>query len=104
MTDAAAREERYFYSNNAYTASMTALGYNADPYSTQSGNGSASRFYLINVDAGTFTSPPAPPYFKLVATPQATQATDDTDCGVLTLDRAGVKLPSTPGLHCWGSD
>lgn len=102
MTDAAAREERYFYANNAYTNDMTKLGYGADPYSTLNGNGSASRYYLISVDPGTFTV--NPPYFMLKAVPQGAQASDDTVCGTLTLDRAGVKKPQIAGAHCWGGD
>jgi type IV pilus assembly protein PilE len=102
LTDAAAREERYFYEHNQYTSKMTDLGYSDDPHSTVSGNGSPSRYYLVSVEAATFTT--NPPYFKLTAVPQETQAADDTVCGTLSLDRAGVRNPQVPGQHCWGGD
>ncbi len=80
------RQERFFTDNESYTASMTALGFAADP--TPSENG----FYLISaaVAADTYT---------LTATPQGAQ-TSDTGCATLTLNSAGVQ-GSTGGGDCW---
>lgn len=99
LTDAAAREERYFYQNNTYAGDMTLLGFKNNPFSTQSGNGTSSRYYDVDIPVSGSTT------YTIEAVPQATQAADDTDCGTLTLDRTGKKgsADATGTKRCWGS-
>ncbi|TWH64054.1 type IV pilus assembly protein PilE [Azomonas agilis] len=79
LSDAAARQERYFAQNSQYAINISSLGLSGT---------SASGYYTLTVtkdndgDDGGYT---------LTATPQGSQATRDTVCRALTLDAKGVK-------------
>lgn len=97
LTSLAGMEERYFYSNNKYTSALSDLGITA-PYCVD--NCTDSRYYTITIPSASTTS------YLLQATPGGVQATQDTDCGNLTLNRAGVKAASKDPSNtkrCWGS-
>ncbi|MFC3717083.1 type IV pilin protein [Luteimonas soli] len=46
-----------------------------------------------------FSAGPAAATYTLAATPQGSQASQDSSCGTLTINQAGVKSPTTDG--CW---
>jgi type IV pilus assembly protein PilE len=85
LSDAAARQERFFSNNNIYTTDMTALNFTADPYITNQ-----NQYYSVDVDAPT-AGCPIVSCFSITATAQGTQA-DDTDC-------QGTRTPA----NCWGN-
>lgn len=92
LTDLAARQERYLYSNNAYTKNLGDLG------GTSSMAGS---YYSVSIDpAATSTTA-----FSVVATAAGTQLSDDKACQTLTLDQAGRQGSTgttTNDPKCWG--
>ena len=94
LMDAAARQERFYTENNTYTATMTDLGYAADPAISPDGH------YAVAAAAGT-TADIATSY-ALTATPQGVQASDAL-CANLTINNVGTKGisgTSTVAL-CW---
>lgn len=96
LLDAAGREERYFYSNNTYTKTASDLGLT----STCVDSCSDSRYYTVSIPSASSTD------YTLEAAPGGTQLTQDTKCGNLTLNRAGVKQASADPSNvnrCWGS-
>jgi len=80
LLDLAAREERYFTTNNTYTNVAANLGYAAFPASIP-GTGTTS--YTINVTAFTATS------FSAQATRSTAQNNDG--CGDYTIDDRGTQ-------------
>ncbi len=94
LLDLAAREERYFSTNNAYTATPAALGYSgAWPASIPS---TAQYFYAVTVTM------PDPTTFSINAVPQGDQASDS--CGTYTITQTGNQTNSnnaTSSSQCW---
>lgn len=92
LLDLAAREERFFSTNSAYTLVPGNLGY-AGTFPMQVG----SAYYLINVTAATATG------FTATATPINAQAADATQCGTFTIDNTGRQLVSggLGAVTCW---
>ncbi len=92
LTDAAARQERWFTENNAYTTNVNNIG------GTSGTLESPDEHYVITITApcGDTTC------FTLTATPQGSQA-DDTYCGNLTLSHLGEKDNSGAADvdECW---
>ncbi len=91
LLDLAAREERFFATNSAYTNVVANLGYTgAWPVTVGSG------YYQINVTAASATA------FTATATPVSAQATDST-CGTYTLDNTGTQSVSgtATSTTCW---
>ena len=87
LLDAANREHRFFADNNAFTATVTDLGY-PNPAMSQQG------FYQLGavVGANGFTVTATPPL--------GGQQEDDTACATLSLASNGTKT-STGGGACW---
>jgi type IV pilus assembly protein PilE len=81
MLDAASRQEQFYLDNKTYANAVASLGLDS-PLTTDGG------YYTITV-AGNATT------YTITATPIAIQAT--AECGVLTLNVAGVKTPA----GCW---
>lgn len=77
-------QEQLYVDTRAYTADMTDLGMNADPFITENG--------LYSIDATV-----AGDTFVLTATAKSTQV-KDTACKVLTINEVGVKTPTS---GCW---
>lgn len=48
---------------------------------------------------GNCTAQVGPPTYLVTGTPVGSQATNDTKCGILTLNNLGTKTPTTSG--CW---
>lgn len=99
LTNLAGLEERFFYSNNTYTKNLSDLG-----QGSSSGFCVASctdaRYYEVTIFSASSTD------YLLQAAPEDVQAIQDTQCGTLTLNRAGVKTASKDPSNqnrCWGS-
>ena len=98
LSDAAAREERYYSDNNQYTTDMTQLHFNADPFVSEHG------YYQLSA-ASTDTSAN---YTLTVTTVVGSTQADDTKCKTMTLDSTGAKgskdsggtVNAEPGV-CW---
>lgn len=82
LTEAAQFMERW------YTTEQTYVG--AQPPACSS---DVTDFYAIGFSAG-----PTASTYTLRAVPQDSQATEETDCGTMTIDHAGRK---TPAAGCW---
>ena len=91
LLDLAAREERFFSTNSAYTNLPANLGY-AGNFPVQVG----SAYYQINVTNATGTA------FTATAAPINSQ-TSDAQCGTFTIDNTGQQTVSGPtgALTCW---
>jgi type IV pilus assembly protein PilE len=102
LSEAAAREERYFAQNNAYTTDASKL---AMRNSTTTGSGNSAST-TVTSDTGKYSLSIANPSdsggYRLTATPQGVQA-KDTKCANLTLDATGTKGISGTGSvsDCW---
>lgn len=92
LQDLASREASYFSTNNAYTASLTTLGFSADPNPVPSGVAS------YNVSAALVGTTG----FTLTAATTGNQ-TQDTTCGNFTLNDLGVKGAGGSAAMCWGN-
>ncbi len=88
LSDAAARQERYFAQHNTYADTVAKLGLS----SANSTNG----LYQLSISPNPTTS------FTLTATPQGSQ-TRDTKCANLTLNSAGTrgKTGTATVESCW---
>lgn len=101
LTQVAVRQEQYWQDNKGYTATLTNLGYAANPFYVDSDSNivaaaSSARIYQITAAipaAGTYT---------LSAIPQQGQV-NDVKCGTLTLTESGVKGITGSGNvnDCW---
>ena len=95
LLDFAARQEKFFSTNNLYATDATQLGYNSS-ITNQVGSGSTSYYDL------TFITDAAPPRFLVKATPTNAQSADD--CHEYRLDNLGAQsnyLPVSSALECW---
>jgi type IV pilus assembly protein PilE len=90
LQDLASREENYFFSNSAYTATLSNLGYNNATL--------PSADYQVQVAAASSTD------YTVQATPIGTQ-TKDTACKQFSLNHAGQQTSqgTATGPTCWGS-
>ncbi len=89
LQDIAAREESYFFSNNAYTTTSSALGVSST---------AGAPFYSVTVASASSTA------FTVTATPIGTQA-KDTTCTQISINQAGQQMaqPAGNATTCWGS-
>ena len=83
VIEAAALQERRYADTNAYATDMTNLGYDTNPAISD------NQYYSLSA---TTTAG-----FTLTATAINAQ-TADTDCATMTINRLGVKTPTT---GCW---
>jgi len=94
LLDLAARQERFFTTNNSYTNVAANLGYTALPASVP--GGTAATTYTLTVTAATATT------FTAQATRSGAQATDG--CGDYTITDRGVQANVNNTLataQCW---
>jgi type IV pilus assembly protein PilE len=87
LQDLNSREENYYFSNNAYTPSLTSLGATASM---------AGVYYTVSVPSANGTT------YQVQAVPVGTQ-TQDTTCGTFALTREGVQTITGTGTvaACW---
>jgi type IV pilus assembly protein PilE len=98
LSDAAARQERYFAQNNSYITSQSDIAKLALPHTSGTTVSSPTGKYRLTVskvanDGG----------YTLTAAPQGAQA-NDTRCGSFTLDavgRRGVSAAGAKVAECW---
>ena len=89
LLDLASREAKYYSLNNAYTTSMTNLGYaSAGPIAVPD---TTSHYYDLSVAAENTTG------YIATAVPTGRQATDS--CGSYRIDFLGVKAAGAS--NCW---
>jgi type IV pilus assembly protein PilE len=86
LMNVANRQEQFYLDNRKYTADMTDLGLNADPWVVE------NQYYEIDaVLTNNDTN------FTLTAKAKGTQASRDPACASITLNATGIKLPQ----ECW---
>jgi type IV pilus assembly protein PilE len=90
VVDAAAREERYFATNNKYSVLPADLGYALFPAPVGS-------YYTLTVTCGT--DPTCATSFLVTATASAPSQQKDTACLSFSVDQTG--LQSATGTTCW---
>ena len=105
LLELAAREERYFDTNNAYTSTASNLGYSGfGSTSYPVGNGQYYYIKSVTVTAGSGT---APPTFTLEADPIPGKGQDqDADCAKFFVDSKGDQTAqnsagSANNATCW---
>jgi type IV pilus assembly protein PilE len=88
LLKAATNQERFYLQNNIFSQDLNELGFNANPFPTESGS------YIISV-----SQPANAANFTLTATYQL-GGTESLKCNVFTINGAGVKV-SGPDTDCW---
>ncbi|MFK3649260.1 type IV pilin protein [Lysobacter enzymogenes] len=93
LAEAAQAMERFYTLNNAYTGGGKTTvadfaGFNQSP---QKG----TKFYDLSFDGAIDAST-----FKIIAKPVSGTGQEKDDCGTLSIDNTGKKLPATPE-KCW---
>ncbi|NUO73961.1 MAG: prepilin-type N-terminal cleavage/methylation domain-containing protein [Frateuria sp.] len=92
LTELAARQERFLYSNNQYADNLGALG---------GSSSMAGSYYSVSV-AGTSS---AGTTYSVTATATGSQQQDDKQCQTLSLDQAGRQNSTGTTANdpaCWG--
>jgi len=88
--------ERYYTTNLRYdTSSATPTVANTLPTLNCAGAQQTGNDYIYSFVNGSLTQST----YTVQATPQLAQASRDTQCGTLSLDQTGARLPATAG--CW---
>lgn len=83
----ATNQERFYLNNNTFTQDMTALGFSADPFTTDTGS------YVIDVTSADATNYSATATYQL-------GGSEAGKCLSFTVDGRGAKT-STPQGDCW---
>ena len=83
----ATNQEKYYLQNNIFTTDLTDLGFNASPYTTDSGTFSVS---ITSADASNFTA--EADYIPVDA--------EADKCNLFKIDARGQKT-SDPDTDCW---
>jgi type IV pilus assembly protein PilE len=94
LLDLAGREERYYNTNNAYTATATSLGYTgAFPMVVGTG------YYSVSI-AVTAAAAGVLPTYTITATPATADQLKDTACLTFSLTNTGLQTATTMPT-CW---
>jgi type IV pilus assembly protein PilE len=93
MQEIASAQERYMVDARQFAGSLTTLGYSVP-------NTVFPNYDIVTVATASSASGGTPPGYTVTATPRGTQLRD-TDCGTLTLNGDGSKLPSPGTTNCW---
>ncbi len=94
------RQQQFFMDNKRYAATLTDLGFAANPLVLDDqGNpadaGDRQAVYSVSLSDLAATT------YTITAAPINGQARHDTKCGSLTLDQAGTQTASTGAADCW---
>ncbi|GAB4392493.1 MAG: type 4a pilus minor pilin PilE [Gammaproteobacteria bacterium] len=94
LMDLAARMERYFSENNTYATATIAAGASTDVLNSAT---TTDGWYTLSITSQTATT------YAIQATPNGSQATNDTTCGALTINQLGQRGISGSGTvaECW---
>lgn len=99
VLELAAREERYYATNNTYTATPSSLGYNATAWPVDV---APNDYYSVSVQMNPAAIPS--PSFIVTATAIGAQAAD-TACATLSVDSTGAQTATGSGANasstCW---
>ena len=100
LLQVADRQQQFFMDNKRYAASMTDLGFPANPFSVGSegefvASGSKDAIYRLEFAATTATT------YTVQAVPLEGQAKLDTKCGTLSYDETGTKAAGGSVADCW---
>jgi type IV pilus assembly protein PilE len=107
LLDLAGREERYFNTNNAYTAAAANLGYGTSGNVTNLPVGTTVFYYQVTVNVNPTTPVALPTGYNIIATPIATSdQAKDTTCASFYLDSTGTQTATsssgtTTTSSCW---
>jgi type IV pilus assembly protein PilE len=99
VLDLAGREEKLFSTTNAYSATLSDLGYSSNTV------GSGYYTVAITVPDTTQANYASIPTYLITATAIAAQ-TGDTQCATLSINQTGAQLSTpttTPASTCWGN-
>ena len=102
VMDLAAREERYYSVNNAYTNVALELGYGTDN-AVISGRPIGSGYYTVSVKLiapQPAATPPIRAGFTITATAVGTQS-KDTPCQTFAVDDVGTQTSTPSATECW---
>lgn len=91
LLDLAGRQERFFYSNNAYTATLSDLAGTASM---------AGQYYSVSIPSASSTD------YTMTATAAGTQQRDDSQCQSMSIDRSGAQTSTGSVANdpkCWGN-
>lgn len=105
LLDMAARQERFFSINNAYSDDFSKLGYTGFSSGSVAVNSSGTSYYSLTVTVAAATST-ALPTFTATATPTGSQ-TSDLACYAYQLNQLGVQTnvnsagTGFTGVNCW---
>jgi len=94
------RQEQFFVDNKAFATDVTNLGFGTNPFAVdrkgkEIATTSADRIYTIQLSGATATA------YTLQAVPQLKQATEDSDCGTLSITNTGIRTVSGTATNCW---
>ncbi|MFZ4876895.1 type IV pilin protein [Janthinobacterium sp. Mn2066] len=101
------QQERYYSQNNSYLLFSAA---STDPVAKQfqwwsgegpEGNAGRSAYEIEAIACPGVQINPCVLLRALPGTPRVDQHFRDPDCGVLSLNSAGVRASSGPAAHCW---
>ena len=102
LLDLAGREERYYNTNNQYSALPSDLGYGAIAAAFPMTIGSG--YYTVSVATTVYAAGPpvTPAGYTITATPVAgTDQANDTHCTTFTLTSTGVQSSLPDTTTCW---
>jgi type IV pilus assembly protein PilE len=94
----AARQQQYFMDRKAYTADLNDLGYGADPLVIKDDGATSIAADLQSIYSISLSGV-AGATFTITAVPLHAQLVQDSSCGSLTLNQAGVR--GSAGPDCW---
>ena len=97
VLDLAGREERYFNTNNAYSATPSDLGYG--PVGATFPETIGSGYYQVTV-AVTAAAPPVLPTYTITAVPITADQLRDTTCLFFSVTNTGLQSATTMPT-CW---
>ena len=97
VLDLAGREERYFNTNNAYSATPSDLGYG--PVGATFPETIGSGYYQVTV-AVTAAAPPVLPTYTITAVPITADQLKDTTCLFFSVTNTGLQSATTMPT-CW---
>ena len=106
LLELAARQERFFAVNNAYTSNAANLGYGAGATFPVNVSPGSNNYYTLAVPTVTAGSATTLPTFVATATPTGAQQ-KDTPCYTFRVDSLGVKTNLDSGgavianANCW---
>lgn len=99
LLDLASREEKLFSTTNAYSLTLSDLGYSSNTV------GSGYYTVAITVPDTTQANYASIPTYLITATAIAAQ-TGDTQCATLSINQTGLQMSTpttTPASTCWGN-